>query len=89
MNQQNGKHTLSMTERDYLKITSVDEVVSFDETGVCVSLGDTCMLIGGNDLSVSSLSLENGEITIRGKIDSIVYQEDTKQRKGLGRFFGL
>ena len=88
MNQQNTKHTLSMTERDFLKITSVDEVISFDENGVSLSLGDTCLNIGGSDLSVSSLSLENGEITIRGKIDAIIYQDDARRRKGLARFFG-
>jgi hypothetical protein len=33
--------------------------------------------------------LENGEVTLCGSIDAIVYLENTKTRKkGLGRLFG-
>lgn len=88
MNLQNAKHLLSMTERDYLKVSAVDEVVSFDENSVCLSLSDSFLEVCGSGLSVSSLSLEQGEITVRGRIDSLRYRDDLKRKKGIGRFFG-
>ena len=89
MNTQTPIHSLSLTDRRVLKITAVQEVLSFDETNVTRSLGDTVLSVGGADLSVSSLSLENGEITVCGCVETILYLDDSKPRKkGLGRFFG-
>jgi hypothetical protein len=40
-------------------------------------------------LSVSNLSLENGEVTVCGIVDAVVYLEDGKKsKKGLSRLFG-
>ncbi len=77
-----------MTEREVLKISAVDEVLEFDEQNVTLSIGETCLTIGGTDLSVSSLSLESGEVTICGKIDCLLYQDAVKRKKGFSRFFG-
>lgn len=89
MNSQTPTHGLVLTDRRVLKITAVTEVISFDETNVSMSLGDAVLNVSGTDLSVSSLSLENGEVTLCGNIDAIVYLDDLKpRRKGLGRFFG-
>lgn len=88
MNTGTPKHTLLLSEREVLKISAVTEVLNFDETTVSMSVGDTVLNISGGDLSVSSLSLENGEVTVCGRIDAIVYLDGMKRKKGLGRFFG-
>ncbi|MBE6579350.1 MAG: sporulation protein [Ruminococcaceae bacterium] len=89
MNSQTPIHGLTLTDRRVLKITAVTEVISFDENNVSMSLGDSVLNVSGTELSVSSLSLENGEVTLLGNVDAIVYLDDLKPRKrGLGRFFG-
>ncbi len=84
-----SNHTVSLCDRRVLKVTAVSEVLAFDEDGVSMSVGDLLLTISGSGLSVSNLSLENGEVTVCGIIDAVVYLEDGKKsKKGLGRLFG-
>ncbi|MBQ3230009.1 MAG: sporulation protein YabP [Clostridia bacterium] len=80
------KHTIALESRALLNVTAVEEVVSFDEGLVSLSLGETVLNISGEGLSVKNLSLENGEITVIGKIDAVVYFEDTPRKKRFGLF---
>lgn len=79
------KHTLFLDSRSALNITAVDEVVSFDEGLVTLSVGETVVNISGEELSIKNLSLENGEVTVNGKIGAIVYFDGSSRKK---RFFG-
>ena len=84
-----SNHLLSISDRRVLKVNAVSEVLSFDEDGVTMSVGDLLLTVSGSGLSVSNLSLENGEVTVCGVIDAVVYMEDGKKsKKGLGRLFG-
>ena len=88
MNTSSRAHALTLHDREVLKITAVSEVLNFDETTVSMSVGDSVLTISGDGLSVSSLSLENGEVTVCGRIDAIVYLDGAKRKKGFGRLFG-
>lgn len=86
MNSSASKHTISLTDRSVLAVTAVDEVVSFDDTMVTLSIGDKLLNVSGTDLSVTKLSLQDGEVVITGTIDAVVYFEQTKKKSLLGRF---
>ncbi len=88
MNTAPRAHELSLHDRSVLKVTAVSEVLSFDESAVSMSVGEAVLTVSGDSLSVSSLSLENGEVTVCGRIDAIVYLDGAKRKKGIGRFFG-
>lgn len=88
MNTASRTHALTLHDREVLKISAVSEVLNFDETTVSMSVGESVLTISGDALSVSSLSLENGEVTVCGRIDAIVYMDSIKRKKGIGRFFG-
>ena len=79
------KHTLVLDSRSNLNITAVDDVVSFDEGLVTLSVGETVVNISGEDLTIKNLSLENGEVTVNGKIGAIVYFDGAQRKR---RFFG-
>lgn len=79
------KHTLFLDSRSALTVAAVDDVVSFDETLVSLSVGETTVNITGEGLSIKNLSLENGDITVNGRINAIVYFDDSPRKK---RFFG-
>lgn len=85
MQNTNAKHTINLLDRKILTVTAVDEVVSFDDTTVTLSVSDRLLNISGNDLSVTKLSLQEGEIVITGEIDAVVYFEQTKKKSVLGR----
>ena len=79
------KHTIALDSRSSLNVTAVDDVVSFDETLVSLSVGEMTLNVSGEGLSIKNLSLENGEITVNGRIDAVVYFDEAPRKK---RFFG-
>ncbi|HAN21118.1 MAG: hypothetical protein A2Y15_02810 [Clostridiales bacterium GWF2_36_10] len=80
-----SKHTITLTDRNILAVSAVDEVVSFDDTTVTLSIKDKLLNISGRDLSVTKLSLQDGEVVINGEIDAVVYFEQAKKKSMLGR----
>lgn len=88
MNEKFGKHSISLENRSYLKATAVDDVISFDETLVSLSVGDMILNISGNDLSIKNLSVENGEIAVTGEISAVAYFGNTPKKGFFGRLRG-
>jgi len=87
MNSSTTKHTVTMIDRTIISITSVEEVVSFDDTMVTLSIGGKLLNVSGSDLTVTKLSLQEGEVVITGMIDAVVYfEQNTKKKSLLGRF---
>lgn len=85
----NGKkHSLTLNSRTLLNVTAVDDVISFDETLVSLSVGGEVLNISGDGLSIKNLSLENGEIAVSGNISAMVYFDDTPKKGFLGRLRG-
>ncbi len=81
------KHTVSLEQRERLKITGVIDVVSFDEESIVAETDMGMLIIRGRNLHVNKLSLENGELNIDGEIDSLTYEEEVTYSKGKGIAF--
>lgn len=75
------KHFLSLDSRNELNITSVDDVLSFDDSLISLAVGETVMNISGEGLSIKNLSIENGDITVNGLVSAIVYFDNTPKKK--------
>ena len=80
------KHTLTLDAFSSLVVTAIDDVLSFDDSLVSLSVGDKVLNISGEGLSIKNLSLENGSLTVNGNISAMVYFENTPRRKR--RLFG-
>ncbi len=81
MTEQNQKkHNLILENRKNLSLGGIDDVLGFNEE--TVSLSGTCgiLIIRGENLHISKLSLETGEVTLDGKINAIIYPEDKKEK---------
>ena len=81
-----NKHSLNLDSRSSLSITAVDDVLSFDETLVSLAVGETVLNVSGEGLSIKTLSLENGEVTVNGNISAIVYFDDSPRKKRFSIF---
>jgi sporulation protein YabP len=68
-------HKVSMTNRRLCIINGVKDVISFDVQEVLLETEQGMLQIKGEDLHVSRLTLERGEIDIDGRIDSFIYSE--------------
>ena len=68
-------HKIIMTDRNVCNITGVCDVLSFDVAEVLLETEQGMLMIKGNDLHVSRLMLDKGEVDVDGKIDSLTYSE--------------
>ena len=71
----NKSHKLSMVYRKGLNLTGITDVISFDMNEVLLESTQGMITIKGNDLKVSRVQLENGEVDVEGIVDSLAYSE--------------
>ena len=85
----NGRHTLSMDEREKVQIGGVLEVLSFDEDGVMMETACGLLMLKGSGIHIGKLDLESGDVTVDGAIDSITYSDGsfTEKHSILGKLF--
>ena len=80
-------HKLTLQSRESMEVQGVTDVISFDE--VTVVLDTLCghLTVNGEGLHIHTLSLENGKVTVEGKIDEIIYEDESapKRRSIFGR----
>ncbi len=73
-------HKLIMTNRRTCIMTGIRDVISFDVHEILLETEQGMLTIKGNELHVSRLMLDKGEVDIDGQIDSLTYSES----KGAG-----
>lgn len=66
-------HDIILNSRNKLSINGIKEIVNFDEN--TVSLKTVCgdLVIDGEDIHISVLNIEKGEIEMNGKITGLTY----------------
>lgn len=83
-------HRLELTGREHLLISGVEDVERFDETGIVMATCAGLLVVTGSQLHIGKLSLDGGELSVDGRIDSIGYEEDSGSGRGgfFQRLFG-
>ena len=84
----NMPHHLILEGRARLSISGVEDVESFDESGVVCRTSKGTLVVKGSGLHVDRLNLEGGELSVEGCVDGLLY-EDSAQNKGGGFFSRL
>lgn len=72
---------VSLHNRKNLKLTGVKDIGRFDENTTIIFTNLGKMKVLGNSLKMEKFCIENGELEINGKIDSISYL-DSNDSKG-------
>ncbi len=70
-------HKITMTNRRMCIISGVKDVLSFDVHEVLLETEQGMLAMKGDDLHVSRLSLDQGEVDVDGRIDSLIYSDAT------------
>lgn len=90
-NRRSSVHKVYLNARKTAVLSGVRDVLSFDAKEVYLETEQGILLIRGDELHVSRLSLEKGEVDIDGRIDSFVYSDKEEPQKKavslLGRMF--
>ncbi|HHT97689.1 MAG TPA: sporulation protein YabP [Clostridiales bacterium] len=76
-----NEHKLIVNSRESIIITGVNDVLSFDAKEVLLHTEYGALMIRGSELHVKRLTLEKGEIDLDGKVDSIMYSDNTSYKK--------
>lgn len=66
-------HTLQLERGKSMSMTGVCAVPTFTSKNISVNLANEQVQIVGEGLSVKSLNLQSGTLTINGRVDSIKY----------------
>lgn len=82
-------HSLLLSAREVVEVRGVTDVISFDEQTVNLSTVCGGMEICGTALHIHVLNLEDGIVTMDGKIDSLTYYESRNEDKNGGFFSKL
>ncbi|RDY26642.1 sporulation protein YabP [Romboutsia weinsteinii] len=75
------EHSISLKERSNLVISGVEHIYSFNDTKVEVRTSAGEMIIEGENLDMSKLSLDENVISVDGTINSIVYAKAKKPQE--------
>lgn len=77
-------HTLSIDNRQRAVVGGVEAVDSFNEQTIVLVTSAGAMVIFGEQLHISKLNLEDGQLLIEGQIHALEY--DDRARSGRQKF---
>lgn len=77
-----AKNELHLTDRRNLVLQGVEQVGSFDEKEIVLGTNMGVLLIRGEDLHITQLNLETGQLVVEGFITSIQFMEDKSVKGG-------
>jgi sporulation protein YabP len=75
-------HKLTLFMRRSCQLTGITDVISFDEQEVVLDTEMGSMILTGEQLHVTGLSLETGEVSLEGRVDGIRYMEGSVKKTG-------
>ena len=81
------QHSLSLDERKRLRISGVCDVESFDEHSVVLVTSAGVLMISGDGLHIDRLSLETGELGVEGRVDRLLYADESASGSFWSRLF--
>ena len=86
-----SSHSISITERKNISLTGVKKTDSFDNTEFLMDTIMGYIIIKGEELEIVKLDTFQGNVTIKGKINSLTYTENnnkkTKEENILSKLF--
>ena len=87
MPDENQKHCVRLEQRENIFITGVNDVISFNEDMIVIDTQMGVLVIGGQNLHVNKLNLDDGELCVDGEINSLSYENDNGLSKSKTSFF--
>lgn len=82
-------HSITLNERKNIIITGVKKIDSFDEEDFFLETSMGHLSIKGEGLEIIKLDTYQGNVSIKGKVDSMLYSDEVKKNKESGVLFKL
>jgi len=68
-------HGVMLEGRERLIVSGVSDVSSYDETAILMATSKGDLSVRGENLHIDKLSLETGDLVVRGLVTELVYEE--------------
>lgn len=81
-------HRLTLDARERLSMSGVLEVESFDESMIVLITTRGTLIVRGRGLHLQMLSLEGGQVSVDGSVDSLSYEDPAPAGGFFARLFG-
>ena len=81
MSTEKSEHEIHIGKRNFMSISGVDEVLSFDENSVTLVSVEGELVVEGENIKIGALDTDRGVVTLSGKIDGFFYVSDDKNQK--------
>jgi sporulation protein YabP len=83
-----SNHTISISERKNILISGVKKIESFDNEEFLLETIMGYVVIKGSSLEIIKLDTYQGNVSIKGKIDSLTYMENSNKKEKEESFIG-
>lgn len=75
-----GNHTVNIVKRNSINISGVKKIENFNDNEFLLETIMGFMNIKGSNLEIIKLDTYQGDVSIKGKIDSMSYMETTNKK---------
>ena len=82
-------HNVTISDRKNIMISGVKKIESFDNEEFLMETNMGYVLVKGSELEIIKLDTYQGNVSIKGKFNSLIYMDSTKKEKDEGRFSKL
>ncbi len=79
-------HQLTLYGREQLTVDGVTNVGSFNREEIFLQTQKGVLVIRGENLHLQQLHLEQGKLSITGKVNALKYSDESAAEKGRGIF---
>lgn len=79
-------HKVIIDSREKIIISAVEDVDSFNEIEVILLTNHGFITVTGEDLHINKLNLDDGQLVVEGKIQSVDYADHEEERTKRGVF---
>lgn len=78
----NFSHGITIAERKNILVTGVKKVESFDSEEFLMDTVLGYLVVKGSELEIVKMDTYQGNVSIKGRIDSALYLDDVTDKKG-------
>ena len=76
-----GNHNIAISMRKSINLTGVKKIENFDENEFLLETNMGFLMIKGTNLEIIKLDTYQGDVSIKGKVDSLNYLENNKKQE--------
>lgn len=77
----NYNHSINITERKNIILTGVKKIENFDNLEFQLETTMGFLTVKGSELEIIKLDTYQGNVSIKGKIDSLIYKESINKKE--------